>query len=160
MRFLSSTFVLLLLFVGLTGCDDHDPAIEALETEAVVLHDSLLAIEGQVFAFLAQVDAAEAGAFAAPVLDSIEAIRTDLEAWSGHMVEPPGAHHEDHDHDHDHSHGEELNVTPQQMVELQQALLDEIAALHMRTEQLDLDALPPAPEEKPSEHSHDHSHSH
>ena len=86
--------------------------------------------------------------FAPPVLDSLDAIRADLDTWSSYVVEPPGAH-EDEDHDHSHDHAPAADVTPQQMVELQQALLDGIEALQLRLERLNLDAMPATPEGNP-----------
>lgn len=127
-------FRLMPLFLGmlLLGCHAHDPAVEALEARAIALHDSILVVEKQVRAQvedLENVDAARLSEFS--LRDSLDAVTADLAAWTEALVEPPGDH--EHDHDHSHDHAPALEVTPEQMVELQQALLDGIQALHVRT---------------------------
>ncbi len=147
-RDLSVLIGVALLVLSIVGCHDHDPETEALQAEAIALHDSLVVIETQVRDALAQA-ATEADTlqFATPVLDSLDAIRADLDTWSSYVVEPPGG--DDHDHDHAHDHAPAPDVTPQQMVELQQALLDGIEALQLRLERLNLDAMPATPEGNP-----------
>ena len=137
------------LVLSIVGCHAHDPETEALQAEAIALHDSLVVIETQVRDALAQA-ATEADTlqFAPPVLDSLDAIRADLDTWSSYVVEPPDAH-EDEEHDHAHDHAPAADVTPQQMVELQQALLDGIEALQVRLERLNLDAMPATSEGNP-----------
>lgn len=149
LRDLSVLIGVAVLVLSIVGCHDHDPEAEALQAEAIALHDSLVVIETQVRDALAQVATeAETRQLAPPVLDSLDAIRADLDTWSSYVVEPPGAH-EDEDHDHSHDHAPAADVTPQQMVELQQALLDGIEALQLRLERLDLDAMPATPEGNP-----------
>lgn len=126
-----SVFAVLLLFV--VGCQRHDHEAEELEAEAIALHDSLVVIESEVRDVLAEAAAAGDG----PMVDSLNAIRADLETWSGYLVEPPGA---DDDHEHDHDHEPAVDLTPEQMLEVQQSLLDGIEALQMRLQQLNLDA--------------------
>ena len=137
------------LVLSIVGCHAHDPETEALQAEALALHDSLVVIETQVRDALAQA-ATEADTLqlATPVLDSLDAIRADLDTWSSYLVEPPGDHDE-HDHNHSHDHAPAADVTPQQMVEVQQALLDGIEALQLRLERLNLDAMPATPEGNP-----------
>ena len=133
-----------LLALLTVGCHAHDPVTEALEAEALALHDSLMVIETGVRDALAQVAAdVDTQQLEAPVRDSLDAIQADLDTWSGYVVEPPHSH-DDHDHDHDHDHASPPEVTPEQMVELQQALLDEIAALQARLERLNLVEIVPA----------------
>ncbi len=136
------------LVLSIVGCHAHDPETEALQAEAIALHDSLVVIETQVRDALAQATEADTLQLATPVLDSLDAIRADLDTWSSYVVEPPGAH-EDEDHDHSHDHAPAADVTPQQMVELQQALLDGIEALQVRLERLNLDAMPATSEGNP-----------
>ncbi|MEM1128801.1 MAG: hypothetical protein AAGI71_19310 [Bacteroidota bacterium] len=153
MRCLTRTGTLVILLLSIVGCHNHDPEAEALQAEAVALHDSLVVIENQVRDALALMTLGatplEADTLqpATPLLDSLDAIEADLATWSSYLVEPAGAHedHDDHDHDHDHDHSPAPDVTPQQMVELQQALLDDIVALQGRLEQLNLDAVSATP---------------
>lgn len=122
------------LFVGmlLLGCHAHDPAVEALEARAIALHDSIVVVEKQVRAQVEDLENADAARLSEFALrDSLDAVTADLAAWTEALVEPPGDH--EHDHDHSHDHAPALEVTPEQMVELQQALLDGIQVLHART---------------------------
>ncbi|MEM6646531.1 MAG: hypothetical protein AAF730_09795 [Bacteroidota bacterium] len=125
-----------------SGCQghDHDHEAEAFQTEALSLHDSLVVVESDVRTLLADLQA-QAGD-SDVLADSLTAITADLETWETFMVEPEGAHEDghDHSHDHDHDHSHDApDVTPEQMVEVQQALLDAIKGLHTR-----LTALPAA----------------
>ena len=146
-RDLSVLIGVAVLVLSIVGCHDHDPATEALQAEALALHDSLVVIETQVRDALAQVATeVDTRQFAPPILDSLDAIRADLDTWSSYVVEPPGDHD---DHNHTHDHAPAADVTPQQMVELQQALLDAIEALQLRLERLNLDAMPATTEGDP-----------
>ncbi|GAB5520876.1 MAG: hypothetical protein RhofKO_31270 [Rhodothermales bacterium] len=121
-----------LLFVG-SGCQghNHDHETNRPQTQALALHDSLVAIEADVRATM---DALREEANPPSALnDSLNVIAADLLTWEQFVVEPEGAHDEHgHDHTHDHSHMPPANVTPEQMVEVQQALLNVIRALHHR----------------------------
>lgn len=118
--------------VLLLGCHAHDPAVEALEARALALHDSILVVEKQVRAQVEHLEGADTASLSEFALrDSLEALTADLATWTEALVEPEGEH--DHDHGHDHSHEPALEVTPEQMVELQHALLEGIQVLHTRT---------------------------
>ncbi|MEO0560000.1 MAG: hypothetical protein AAF170_17670 [Bacteroidota bacterium] len=140
--------------LSIVGCNAPAPEVEVHQAEAIALHDSLVVIESQVRNALAQAATeAETRQLATSVLDSLDAIRADLDAWSSFVVEPSGDHDDTHEHDdshdhddaHDHDHTPAVDVTPQQMVELQQALLDGIVALQIRLNRLSLDAAPASP---------------
>ena len=155
------------LLLSIVGCQGNDAETEALEAQAIALHDSLVVIESQVRNALAQVTSeTTTHELATPLLDSLNAIQADLEAWSSYVIEPPGAHEEhDHSHDHDHSHEPPPDITPQQMVEVQQALLTGIGALKVRFDQLNIDITPTASEdshgdEHDDEHDDEHEHMH
>ena len=143
-RFCSLCLAGLFLALATFGCHEHDPVTEALEAEAIALHDSLVVIEADVRDALEQLTThLQAQQLAASAGDSLEAIRADLATWSSYLVEPPNAHGDDdhgHDHDHDHDHAPPPDVTPQQMVDLQQGLLERIHVLQVRLESLDLEA--------------------
>jgi len=129
-------FRLMPLCVGmlLLGCHAHDPAVEALEARAIALHDSLIVVEKQVRAQVDLLESTDAARLTEYGLnDSLDAVTADLAVWTEALVEPPSDDEHDHDHDHDHDHAPALEVTPEQMVDLQQALLDGIEALHTRT---------------------------
>ncbi|MEM1094092.1 MAG: hypothetical protein AAGJ10_05775 [Bacteroidota bacterium] len=129
-----------------SGCQghDHDHEDDAFNAQAIALHDSLVVVESDVRTLLADLQAQADGADV--LTDSLTAIAADLDTWETFLVEPEGAHEDghdhghDHDHDHDHDHSHDApDVTPEQMVEVQQALLDAIRVLHTR-----LSALPAA----------------
>ena len=77
--------------------------------------------------------------FLATYSDELKAIADALKEWDEQLVEVPGfehdhSHHDhsghDHDHDHDHHHNHsEQELTPQQHLEVQEHLLDEIKGL-------------------------------
>ena len=151
MRLLVYTLALVGLVLSLMGCHGHDDT-EVLQAQALALHDSILVVETQINDALAQVTAQvttqdDSRQLARPIRDSLAAIWADLVTWNSYVIEPPGGDHDGHDHAHGHAHDHAPppDMTPQQMVEVQQALLDEIRTLQARLEQLDLDAVPASP---------------
>ena len=61
-------------------------------------------------------------------------IEKSLKAWEEMVIEVPGFEHEhhhthDHEHHHHHNHGSQINLTPQQMLDIQIELQDSIAAI-------------------------------
>ncbi|MEO0580830.1 MAG: hypothetical protein AAF135_01290 [Bacteroidota bacterium] len=66
-------------------------------------------------------------------------IKEASDQWHDNLVEVPGFEHEEgHDHDHDHDHGDDAlkDLPPGEMLELQQAILDEVQRLLKETRQL------------------------
>ena len=75
MRYLVCTLALVVLVLSIGGCHAHDPATQALQAEALALHDSLVVIETQVRESLAQ--AATEGdtlRLAPSIRDSLDAV--------------------------------------------------------------------------------------
>lgn len=66
--------------------------------------------------------------------DSLQAILSDLQAWKTQLVEVPG--NESHDHaSHDH---ETINITPEQMLLVQQSLDNALGSIAQRLIQLNM----------------------
>jgi hypothetical protein len=76
------------------------------------------------------------------LLVEIENLTEELAGWKAELVEVeiPGEEHdhdhEGHDHGHDHSHGPELEITPEQMLELQKEQKAIIEAIMLRARQV------------------------
>ncbi len=138
----------LALVVLLTGChDDHDHDHEGEERNeaAIAIHNQLVEVEASVLAMFEEWNtAAQENGLEQAMVDSLNAFQIVYDNWAEYVVEPAGAHEGDddhgHDHDHDHSHEPAPDLTPEQMVEVQRALLDEITSLKSRMESLGQDA--------------------
>lgn len=67
------------------------------------------------------------------LMDSVENLLEDLQAWEKSLVEVPG--HE-HDHDHGHAHEPTPNLTPEMVLEVQNDLKNRIVRLNDRVRKL------------------------
>jgi ABC-type Zn2+ transport system substrate-binding protein/surface adhesin len=81
-------------------------------------------------------------------IQQVESIENSYAYWEENHVEVPGFEHDDHDHDHDHhdhaghdhdhSHAAPLDVTPADMLIIQQEFRDTLLSIQARLEQLDI----------------------
>ncbi|MDE2722821.1 MAG: hypothetical protein OXI59_05550 [Gemmatimonadota bacterium] len=72
------------------------------------------------------------------IRDSLQVIEKDFELWEKNVVEVPGDDSaEAHDHGHGHHHEkEDLQVTPEQMVEIQKELKSNLEKLLLRLQSI------------------------
>ena len=104
--------------------------------QAAEIHKAMMEIEEQ---FEAQLDSLKAfSPQAVEIRDSLQVIEKDFNLWEENVVEVPGDDSgEAHDHDHGH-HGEKenLQVTPEQMVEIQKELKSNLEKLLLRLQSI------------------------
>ena len=100
--------------------------------QAADIHKAMMEIEKQ---FENQLDSLKSFSHhAVEIRDSLQVIEKDFELWEKNVVEVPGDDSaEAHDHGHGH-HGEKenLQVTPEQMVEIQKELKSNLEKLLLR----------------------------
>ncbi len=109
-------------------------------TEAGAIHNEAMEIAHQTSLKVSHLKQRESS-YEQQHQDSLRAIMKDLGEWYDTVVEVPGQEHDhehhDHDHDHDHHHhGEEQNylegLSAEEVLQIQQALNQEIQALTSR----------------------------
>ena len=104
--------------------------------QAADIHKAMMEIEEQ---FENQLDSLKSFSHhAAGIRDSLQVIEKDFELWEKNVVEVPG---DDSGEAHDHGHGhhdekENLQVTPEQMVEIQKELKSNLEKLLLRLQSL------------------------
>jgi queuine/archaeosine tRNA-ribosyltransferase len=134
-------FALLLVF----SCNGKDEKAEALLKEAVKWHNEAMAIHKELMPAMKEIEelktelTAQRDSLAGrdenaiSQLDAqimnLENISKEMQEWMGNIVEVPhdGEHHhhhegEEHDHDHSHEHGAKIDLTPEQMLEIQKEM--------------------------------------
>ena len=121
----------LLLLIGCQNAEPDPKMKQAFELHTIALqtYDSL---QGELKAIDAQSLTTEGQ-------QALAKIQETSTTWHDNLAEVPGFEHEEgHDHDHDHDHGDDVlkDLPPQEMLELQQALLEEIQGLLLQTRQL------------------------
>lgn len=106
--------------------------------QAADIHKAMMEIEEQ---FENQLDSLKSFSHqAVEIRDSLQVIEKDFELWEKNVVEVPGDDSgEAHDHGHEH-HGEKenLQVTPEQMVEIQKELKSNLEKLLLRLQSIRL----------------------
>ncbi len=104
------------------GCSDSSKADPLLE-EAFRLHQQSLETADQSRELLQ----------AFPENDPYrQKMAARLREWEERVIEVPGFEHDhdhDHDHDHHHHHGAQIELTPEDMLIVQQELLDSVQAI-------------------------------
>ncbi|TAH18682.1 MAG: hypothetical protein EAZ08_10870 [Cytophagales bacterium] len=138
-----------LLFIGLLAfifaCGGKDEKAEIIFKEAAVLHNEAVAIHDSIMPMMKQINDLKAQLSAQKdslagkndsisnqlqgKISEIEAISQEMSTWMANLVEVPGNEHEHHHHEgeehkegeeeHKHEHGEKVEVTPEQMLEIQ-----------------------------------------
>lgn len=136
-------FIALLAFaVACGGKDEKTEAIfreaGALHNEAVAIHDSLMPLMKGINTLKASLSAQKdslvgkndslANQLQAQISE-IETTSQEMSAWMGNLVEVPGNEHEHHHHEgeehkegeegHKHEHGAKVDVTPEQLLDIQ-----------------------------------------
>ncbi|MEM6843461.1 MAG: hypothetical protein AAF944_26750 [Bacteroidota bacterium] len=140
-------FVLTLGMVALVvACGDSKKTDENLQ-QAFELHQEAVEIRQMTDKQMDELKANKDSLFVSTYQADLDSISYSLEEWDEQLVEVPGFEHEhdhdhaehdhDHDHDHDHSHGGETNLTPEQHLQVQQHLLDEIKAIAEEVNQIE-----------------------
>ena len=101
------------------------------------LHNEALDMRKKVKDHLTQLRQNEDSVFLSHYGSTLDSLSLLAEAWDEQIIEVPGFEHKDdhsHDHDHDHDHHghdhvEDLNLAPEEHLEIQQELKDEIFAI-------------------------------
>jgi hypothetical protein len=96
--------------------------------EAAVLHHMSYLISKEI-----EIDLAELKRMNL-LQDSVQAIAADFETWRSNQVEVPG--YELSEHTHDHSSHAAVELTAQQMLELQKALQSQLESIRTRIKNL------------------------
>jgi predicted glycoside hydrolase/deacetylase ChbG (UPF0249 family) len=132
-------YILSLLIFACGGKDEKSEAIlkEAakLHNEAVAVHDSLMPMMKKINELESQLSVKKdslvgkndslANQVQAEIVN-MEAISAEMKTWMESIVEVPGNeehhHHEGDGHEHKHDHSEKVEVTPDQMLEIQKEM--------------------------------------
>lgn len=109
--------------------------------QAFKLHQEAVNIHNQADQQLAELMTNGDSLFIEANQKDLDSISRSLKAWNEQLVEVPGfeeAHdHSGHDHSgHDHHHDKQPELTPQQHLQVQQHLLQEIRAIEKRINQI------------------------
>lgn len=64
--------------------------------------------------------------------DSVQGWINELTIWEQNMIEVPGDHEDHHTHDHSHHHQPAPDLTPEQILHVQQELLAQLKAIDKR----------------------------
>ena len=147
MRSLKSISFLLLMIIlascstGQQQAEVQDPLlIEAFKyhNEAMEVEKSLQSIIGELKAKKATIQSAgkELGEEDMKFIDTTNRIEKSYGRWQENRVEVPGFEHE-HDHSaegHHHNHGNDVQLTPQQMMEVQKESMKNIGDMLKKAE--------------------------
>ena len=121
-------FITLGLIALLVACGDKKHQNEDLE-QAFKLHQEAIIIRNQMADQLAKLTANVDSLFVKAYKNDLDSISRSLKAWDEQLVEVPGFE-EAHDHSgHDHHHDEQPELTPEQHLQVQEHLLQEIRAI-------------------------------
>ena len=141
-KFLNSFSKLSILALGLTvlitSCGEKK--IDENLQKAFELHKEAVKVRQTAQDQIEQLESNTDSLFVATYGNEISALSSSLKEWDEQLIEVPGfdkehdhAHHDhsghDHDHDHDHHHHDQPDLTPEQHLEVQQQLLQEINEL-------------------------------
>jgi len=138
------------------ACGDSKKTNEDLQ-QAFELHQEAVKIRQITDKQMDELKANEDSLLVSTYQADLDYISRSLEEWDEQLVEVPGFEHEhdhsDHDHaghihaghihtgqelnhEHDHSHGEQTNLTPEQHLQVQRHLLNEIKAIAEEVNQI------------------------
>ena len=125
----------LLLLVMINACSPDKKPDENLQ-QAFKMHQDAVKIRNQVANHLDKLNANEDPLFVTAYKENLDSISRALETWDGQWVEVPGFE-ESHDHPgHDHHHTRHPELTPEQHLQVQQHLLQEIRKIEKRINQI------------------------
>ena len=127
-------FLTLGLIALLVSCGDKKKSNADLQ-QAFKLHQEAMNIRNQAVDQLAKLIANGDSLFVKAYKKDLDSISRSLKAWDEQLVEVPGFE-EAHDHSgHDHP-DEQLELTPEQHLQVQQHLLQEIRAIEKSINQI------------------------
>ncbi len=125
-----------IVFAFFVSCHGENKEDAHFLRQAVEIHKAMMEIEAQ---FENQLDSLKSFSHhAVEIRDSLQVIEKDFELWEKNVVEVPGDDSaEAHDHGHEHHHKKEnLQVTPEQMVEIQKELKSNLEKLLLRLQSI------------------------
>ena len=129
-----------IVFAFFVSCQGENKEDAHHLQQATDIHKAMMEIEKQ---FENQLDSLKSlSHHAVEIRDSLQVIEKDFELWEKNVVEVPGDDSEearDHGHDHGHEHHgekENLQVTPEQMVEIQKELKSNLEKLLLRLQSI------------------------
>ena len=125
-----------IIFAFFASCHGENEEDAHHLRQAVEIHKAMMEIEEQ---FENQLDSLKSFSHhAVEIRDSLQVIEKDFELWEKNVVEVPGDDSADaHDHGHEHHHEKEnLQVTPEQMVEIQKELKSNLEKLLLRLQSI------------------------
>lgn len=125
-----------IVFAFFVSCHEENKEDAHFLQQAVEIHKAMMEIEAQ---FESQLDSLKSFSHhAVEIRDSLQVIEKDFELWEKNVVEVPGDDSaEAHDHGHEHHHEKEnLQVTPEQMVEIQKELKSNLEKLLLRLQSI------------------------
>jgi hypothetical protein len=114
------------VIVTVISCTKPDRA-ELILSEAALIHHAAVELGEQLETRLDSLEQLDATS-----VDSLKSIHQSLKIWEGDLIEVPG--HESHEHSaHEHHvHEKSPDLTPEQMLEVQQLLLERVQKIEMR----------------------------
>ncbi len=108
-----------------SSCSNRQAGAEALLQQAAAVHEEIIQIEKQ---FVSQLQALKSQ----PTMqDSVRTLEQAFEEWQASVIEVPGMEEEQEDHAHEHGESE-VQLTPEQMLEVQKELEQVILSLQKR----------------------------
>ncbi len=125
-----------IVFAFFVSCQGENKEDAHFLQQAAEIHRAMMEIEAQ---FESQLDSLKSFSHhAVEIRDSLQVIEKDFELWEKNVVEVPGDDSaEAHDHGHEHHHEKEnLQVTPEQMVEIQKELKSNLEKLLLRLQSI------------------------
>lgn len=125
-----------IMFAFFVSCHGENKEDAHHLQQAADIHKAMMEIEKQ---FENQLDSLKSFSHhAVDIRDSLQVIEKDFELWEKNVVEVPGDDSaEAHDHGHGHHHEkEDLQVTPEQMVEIQKELKSNLEKLLLRLQSI------------------------
>ena len=134
--------ILLLVFV--LGCAPSKD--DKLIQQSIEIHGEAMTIGKDVKEKIKQLSAKTDGLdslMQSAIKDSVKNLEQAWEEWEASIVEVPGNEdhdHDHHDHDHDHDHSPAPDLTPEQVLEIQQDIKKRATGLNDRVQSV-LDTL-------------------
>ena len=128
-------FLTLGLIALLVACGDKKNPNEDLQ-QAFKLHQEAMNIRNQTVDQLAKLTVNGDSLFVKAYKKDLDSISRSLKVWDEQLVEVPGFE-EAHDHSgHNHHHDEQPKLTPEQHLQVQQHLLQQIRAIEKSINQI------------------------
>ena len=120
-------FILFLVQEGCQGPSNKDPKLK----EAFEVHEQYVKVATESLKLLDNLPAENV---------SRQKLNLKLEQWGENIIEVPGfPHNHNHAFGHHHHHGVQIQLSPEEMLDVQKELLDSVIAIRQRILSIDLE---------------------